>query len=483
MSDATKLGLGVLAAAASLGVLGDLLLRVEPWGINVALWTGLLIATVVVLARRHQIHLAGEGRWLAVPALLFAAAMAWRDSPTLAALNLLAVLTALALAALRARVGSLRLAGVADYAQGMLLAGLHAALGLTLVISGDIRWQELPRGGWSRRVLAVGRGLALAAPLMLLFGGLFVAADAAFEGIVISIFRVDLVELMLHLLTAGFWAWIAGGFLRHLLAGRESADPTAVHPGILSLGKIEVGVVLGMLNALFLAFVLVQFRYFFGGASLVETSATLTYAEYARRGFFELAAVAALVLPLLLAIHWLLGEGAAAERLFRALAGVLVVMLFVIMASAVQRMRLYQAEFGLTELRLYTTAFMGWLALVFLWFVATVLRGGRRRFAFGALVAGFAVIALLDAVNPDALIVQTNADRAKTGRPFDGSYALTLSADAVPALVEILPGLPEKERQAVAAGMLRRWPHPGRQDWRAWNWGRTQAWLATSSRS
>ena len=30
-----------------------------------------------------------------------------------------------------------------------------------------------------------------------------------------------------------------------------------------------------------------------------------TYAEYARRGFFELVAVAALVLPLLLCAHWL----------------------------------------------------------------------------------------------------------------------------------------------------------------------------------
>ena len=61
------------------------------------------------------------------------------------------------------------------------------------------------------------------------------------------------------------------------------------------LGIVELGIVLGLLDVLFLAFVLVQFRYLFGGAELVQVSATLTYAEYARRGFFELVAVAALL--------------------------------------------------------------------------------------------------------------------------------------------------------------------------------------------
>ena len=49
---------------------------------------------------------------------------------------------------------------------------------------------------------------------------------------------------------------------------------------------------------------LVQFRYLFGGAALVQVSETLTYAEYARRGFFELVAVAALLLPIMLLLDW-----------------------------------------------------------------------------------------------------------------------------------------------------------------------------------
>jgi hypothetical protein len=71
-------------------------------------------------------------------------------------------------------------------------------------------------------------------------------------------------------------------------------------------------------------------------------------------------------------------------------------------------MYLYQQQFGLTELRLYTTVFMVWISVVLLWFVLTVLRARRDRFAFGALLTGFAAIFAINAMNPDALIADTN---------------------------------------------------------------------------
>ena len=56
--------------------------------------------------------------------------------------------------------------------------------------------------------------------------------------------------------------------------------------------------VLAGVALLFAAFVLVQFRYFFGGAQNIGIEG-YTFAEYARRGYGELMAVA--VLSLLLA--------------------------------------------------------------------------------------------------------------------------------------------------------------------------------------
>ncbi|MDX6694194.1 MAG: hypothetical protein QOF02_1797 [Blastocatellia bacterium] len=244
----------------------------------------------------------------------------------------------------------------------------------------------------------------------------------------------------------------------------------------LSLGIVEIGIALGTLNLLFLSFVGVQVRYFFGGARMVQVSSALTYAEYARRGFFELVWVTALVLPILLAAHWLLRkENPSHERVFRLLAGMQVALLFVIMASAIGRMRLYQSEYGLTELRLYTTAFMGWLALVFVWFAATVLRGQRERFARGALVAAFLMMAALHVMNPDAFIVRINVAQAQAGRAFDEDYVAALSTDAVPALVEALPAVNDYERCAIEKSLFWKLQELKAADWRTWNWSRSEA--------
>src|SRR5207249_10423734 len=115
------------------------------------------------------------------------------------------------------------------------------------------------------------------------------------------------------------------------------------------------------------------------------------------------------------------------------------------MASALQRARLYVAEFGLSETRLYATAFMIYLAGAFAWFALTVLRGHWRRFAFGPLVQGFAVLGGLHLLNPDAFIVRANLARPAVPRPLDAWYPASLSADAVPDLLAALPTLQDAD--------------------------------------
>lgn len=474
MNDKTKLGVRILAAALLLGVLGDALLRVVPWGINATLWTAALVAVVVLLAGR-QAALAGAGRWLLLPLFLFSVAFVWRDSPALKMLNVLALLVALALAVLRAQGGRILLAGIMEYIMGSLIASLNAAVGLLPLLFGEMQWKEVLNNRVSGRALAVLRGLVLALPVLVIFGGLFVAADAVFEGMVRRVLHVNFATLFSHTFLTVFFAWIVAGFLRGLLMGRERELATSWRPRVFSLGIIETGIVLGLLDLLFLLFVLVQLRYLFGGAALVGVTPGLTYSEYARHGFFELVAAAALVLPLLLLVHWLLRkENPVHERVFCGLAGVEILLLFVVMASALQRLRLYQSEYGLTEQRVYPTAFMGWLAVVFVWFALTVLRGRRERFAFGAMVAGYLLLAMLHFLSPEALVVRVNAARAAAGRSLDVRYAVSLSADAVPELISALPSLNPQDRCTVADHLLRRWSSPD-GSWRTWSLARARA--------
>lgn len=479
-SPRTRTGLAVLAAGVASGVAGDALLRAAPWGLNLALWTALACAAVWGV-RRWTGWRTVEGTWLVALAGL-GALMAGRDSPVLKGATLVALGAVLALAVYRAQGGRVRLGGAGGY----LLAGLRtvgdAAVGGAVLLGREIRWNELPRDGWSRHAGATLRGGAIALPLLLLFGGLLASADAVFGELLDDVFHFDVPLVLSHLLLAAALAWMSAGVMRALFLDDAVGAPEVVRPAALSLGTTETVTVLGSLNLLFGVFVAVQLRYLFGGAEQVTVpGSTLSYADYARGGFFELVTVAGLMLPLLLGLHWLLRGGAAQERAFRWLAGVQLALLAVIMVSAMRRMWLYQGAYGLTELRLYTSAFMAWLAIVFAWFAATVLRGRREQFAFGALLAGVATLAGLHAANPDALIVRVNAARADSAVRFDVGYASGLSGDAVPALLATLPRLDEAARCQGATLLLRSWTG-GEGDWRSWSWGRSGAVAAVAAR-
>jgi len=469
VNDKAKLELWTLDVALGLGILADLLLRTFPWGVNFALWAALLVAAAFLLGRQRKAFDHGGG-WLMLPLLLAPLAFLWHDSVPLNLLNLLALGIALALLVLRAQGARLRVSGLVKYALGGIITGLNTTFGIFPLLFGSTEWKKSAHG--SRALGAVLRGVAFSLLPLLVFGSLMMAADAVFNNLVHRVFHFGFTDSFLIGL---FAAWV-GGYLRGLLFGNELSLAPAARSLPFALGSIETGVLLGLLDLLFLAFVVVQVRYFFGGSALVHATTGLTYSEYARRGFFELLAVAALVLPLLLFTAWLLRpDDAVAQRCFRWLAGIQIGLLFVIITSAFQRLRLYEAEYGLSEQRLYPTAFLVWLAVVFVWFSLTVMRGERERFAFGAMVAGFLLIAALHLVNPDALIARTNLARARTTGKFDAHYAASLSDDAVPEMVRGLSAVNPAERCELAKALLGRLPSATGTDWRSWSYARAQA--------
>jgi hypothetical protein len=323
------------------------------------------------------------------------------------------------------------------------------------------------------------RGAALATAPLIVFGVLFASADEAFARLLTNMVAIHLEEVASHVALAGLFAWLAAGWLYWVVVNDGSRLVHSDQLGI-RVGTLEVAVALGMVIALFVAFIAVQSTYLFGGEALVQATTGLTYAEYARSGFFELVIAAFLVLPLLLVGLWLVrDEPTQSQRVVRLMAAGLEVLIFVIIASALYRMRLYQEAYGLTHLRFLTTTFIIWLVVVFVLFSATVLRGAPRGFTASAVTTALAAIVLLAIVNPDARIVAANVERARGGAEFDAGYLRELSADAVPAIVAALPSLPESSRCATAHWLVTRWGSEARAsrpgDWRTWNFSRANA--------
>ncbi|MBI2954947.1 MAG: DUF4173 domain-containing protein [Chloroflexi bacterium] len=474
MEEKTRLGLAILCVALLVGIIGDSLLRATPLGLNLVLWVGLLSLVGFAIARWQGVKLLGGGRWAVLPAIFFAGTIAWHDSVTLGTVNFVALLAALTILASRARCGRVQIAGISRYVGDSLFVAIFSAFGALLLLAGDVRWGQVPRGGMAGNAAAVSRGLFIAIPLVLIFGGLFMAADAVFEDMIRNVFDWSIPDLIGHIIVSLTFAWVVAGFLRLMLIGPDWKAPGGTGPRFMSLGIIEMGTILGALDALFLAFVMVQSRYLFGGTAFINAT-NISYSDYARRGFFELVTVAVLVLPVLLFADWAMRkENPGHVRIFRTLATALVLLLFVVIASAVQRMYLYYAEYGLTELRLYTMVFMGWIAFVFCWFIATVQRGQRERFAFGMVVTGFLALAALNLISPEAIIVKENVGRARAEQPMDARNVAKLSADAVPTLIDELSSIAPSDRRPIIENLLRKWSEED-GDWRTWNWSRSRA--------
>jgi hypothetical protein len=418
-----------LAAAAGLTLPG------RPAGLGLALVGAGLFAAVAAAAPQRDLF--AIGCWLAAAAL--AAVPAVRAAGWVVALSLLA---AVALAAVAAGGGHTwrELGTGLAAAAGALVPGPVVVVALLARRAGYRSW------GW---LGPAARGALLAALLLAVFLPLLIAADAAFAEIVDDVWSWDLgLDRPVARVGAALLALAVGGGLL-LVALRRGRQPP--RPVARRLGRAEWTIALGALDATFAAFVAVQVTTLFGGHHHVLDTAGLTYAEYARSGFFQLAVVAALTLAVVAAaVRWARRETPAADRVARALLGVLCALTLVMLASALRRLNLYEDAFGATRLRLLVHVQLLWLGAVFvLLLIAGAAREGAR--LPRAIVAVSAAAALgFAASDPDARIAERNVARyAETGH-VDWRYLGTLSADAAPAIARLPPQL-----AACASGRLR----------------------------
>lgn len=127
MNEKTETGLEILQVAVLLGILGDVLLRATPWGLNVLLFISAFVGVMSMLVLRRRSDLWNKQFVALHGALIFFAAMfVWRDSIQLQLLDTLTILTILAVLTLPALNIKIPFAGVFHYVIGFFLSGINA---------------------------------------------------------------------------------------------------------------------------------------------------------------------------------------------------------------------------------------------------------------------------------------------------------------------------------------------------------------------
>ncbi|WP_168221194.1 DUF4153 domain-containing protein [Actinomadura sp. WMMA1423] len=326
--------------------------------------------------------------------------------------------------------------------------------------SGGRSWAEVLFGGlavvpavgcmlpWTTRgaygAMTSGRGNAwpilrtglIAGGLVAVFGGLFVGADAAFGSLASGLVPdISPGTIMLYVFTGGFTLTLAcaAAFLGQSPPPLHVLKPEPAKPA----GRWSWAVPIAALDLVFLLFCAIQAGVFLADdKDELLRSTGLTYAEYARQGFFQLVIATVLVLAVVAVAKRYAPAATRGDRVtVQTLLGLLCALTLVVVAVALRRLYLYEETYGWTRLRLWVHAFELWLGVVVVMVaLAGVVRGRVPWLPRAVAGSGAAAMIVLALVGPDGFIAEHNVARYRHTGKIDIGYLQGLSADAVPAL-------------------------------------------------
>ncbi len=287
-------------------------------------------------------------------------------------------------------------------------------------------------------------GLTISIPLLIIIVSLLASADRIFQHLmdeILSSFGTinigdfslqGIIALLIMIIVFSYiWSFsnpsqsIQAQMQYSLESNNRSWDP------IISI------TILVAINSVYLVFTLIQFAYMFGALNNALPP-DFTYAEYARRGFFELLMVTLINFSLVLSsIRFTRKDGKLVSRTVQILHSLLILCTVVILSSAYLRMSLYEEVYGYTYLRVLTHSFMIFLGVLF---VIAFYKIWNERISLlkPYIVIGIIAYLILNFANIDELIANNNLDRyIKTGK-LDTYYLKNLSYDSLPVLVNLL---------------------------------------------
>lgn len=446
-----------------------------PWGmgntVTVFAWYALLLAAVgrETLARRR------ESRVLLVYNLLLAASFALTSNPWFQVWNFLALMLLVPLHTASLSAGELLpwwRPAMAGERLGLLCRGAFCHLGAAPA--------ALSAGRERKSVsLTVVLGSAAALGLVSVLLPVLASADALFAAA-----TRDLTEFIRLHFARGLWKLLWALALTPFLFGllyslRREPAKAGPHP-LYTLDAALFAIVLGALDALYLLFLAVQSAGLFGGPEYLAQRG-VSYAEWARSGFFQMVGVTILNLAALMAALTLSRQEGRAWRVLRGLAAALTGESLILLASAAWRMTLYVSVYGLSFKRCMTYWGMVMMAL-FLLAALEKIRKPERSFCRRAVPLALAGWLVINCVPVDYLVAKDQVDRylSRKSPILSVHYlAYSLSYETLSQLERLDPSLSLAicegdwwNRQDTAGALVEKRRAAARAecaDWRSWN--------------
>lgn len=336
-----------------------------------------------------------------------------------------------------------------------LLDALKYNIGFTSVL-GKVFKQGMDESKYQqwKKVLI---GVLISLPVLFVVLQLLMSADSQFERMIGGIpqwFQHVDAEILLRIIAVFIYTFAFFGFFQVLFLKQikaiKQADPTES----FQLDAIISITVLVIINSVYVLFTVIQFKYFFSG-TLQED---FTFAEYARKGFFELLFVTLINLSIIVVILTFMGRiSGMMKRMKQILLTILILSSAIMLSSAFIRLSMYEEAYGFSFIRVMAHSFMIFLAVIFMYTLVKIWMERLSLFHF-YFISSLIYYTVMNVIDVEKIIVTKNLERYEQTRKIDIHYLNSLTFTGVIALIELyeknenIPGLKEIliERKNIA---------------------------------
>ena len=292
--------------------------------------------------------------------------------------------------------------------------------------------------GIFKRILIIIAALMLTAPLTLIVASLLISADEnmakMLDGLFDFIFSKGIWYTAQQLILSIPLACYIFGMMYsnvHRIAERDASNEKWQRKLLNSrrISDLALCTAATPLCVMYLLFFISQASYLMSAFSGTLPD-NFSYAEYARRGFFELLWIALINLAVIIFLNLLAKRNSPAAVKFYSI--LICFFTLVVIASALSKMVMYISVYGLTRLRLFTGWFMALIALVFIFIIIRQFTP-KLNLSAAVSVTFTLMFALLVFARPDFVIAKYNTYMDKNGKLdyYRSDYLLELSDDAL----------------------------------------------------
>nr|WP_263327601.1 DUF4173 domain-containing protein [Neobacillus sp. Marseille-Q6967] len=307
-------------------------------------------------------------------------------------------------------------------------------------------------------------GVIISVPVLFVVLQLLMSADSQFERMVAGIpnwFRVVDVESGLRMTIILIYCFAFFALLQILIKKQIKTLQQEVSRTWFRIDGITTLTVLILINTVYVLFTAVQFKYFFSGT----LQGDFTFAEYARKGFFELLFVTLINLTMIVlvlnfvdrTIHFI-------KRFTQLLLTILVLSSAIMLSSAFLRLSMYEEAYGFTFIRVMSHSFMIFLVVIFM-YTLTKIWVEKLSLIHFYFICGLIYYTTMNVIDIENIIVTQNVERYEQSGKIDIHYLNRLSYSGIIGLINLyeenksIPGLKEilQERKREAISDSKHW--------------------------